>query len=68
MLGALILLLSATLLMGCSGVSNKTLGLAGGAAAGGVVGNLASGGSAAGTAVGAIAGGALGYEIGKHNP
>ena len=61
-------LLLSSLLIGCSGVSNKTLGLAGGAAAGGLIGSAATRGSTAGTVLGAVAGGAVGYAIGKNNP
>lgn len=63
-----LVIISSLSITGCSGVDNKTLGLAGGAAAGGIIGSAASGGNTAATIVGAAAGGAVGYAIGKNNP
>ena len=52
-------------LSGCSGMGKgETVGTAGGAVAGGVVGSAVTGGSAIGTIGGAAVGGYLGHEAG----
>jgi len=52
-------------LSGCSGMGRgETVGTAGGAAAGGLVGSAVTGGSTLGTLGGAAVGGYLGHEAG----
>lgn len=63
-----LLLLSATMLVGMSllaSCTNRDVGTVGGAAVGGVAGNLVTGGSTAGTVVGAVAGGVIGNQVTK---
>lgn len=56
------MLLAVNLLTACT---NREMGTIGGAAAGGVAGNVLTGGSAAGTAVGAVGGGIIGNQLTK---
>ena len=56
------IILVAGLIMGCT---NREWGTAGGAAVGGVAGNLLTGGSTAGTVVGAVGGGIIGNQLSK---
>jgi osmotically inducible lipoprotein OsmB len=53
-------LLSVGLMTACT---NKDMGTVGGAALGGVAGNVLTGGSAAGTVVGAVGGGLIGRAV-----
>jgi osmotically inducible lipoprotein OsmB len=53
-------LLSVGLMTACS---NKDMGTVGGAALGGLAGNVVTGGSAAGTVVGAVGGGLIGRAV-----
>ncbi len=63
-----LLLMSAAMFMGISllaSCTNRDMGTVGGAAVGGVAGNLVTGGSGVGTAVGAVAGGVIGNQATK---
>lgn len=55
-------------LAGCNGwgVSKQTVGIAGGAVAGGIIGSAVSGGSATGAVIGAAGGALAGSAIAKH--
>jgi osmotically inducible lipoprotein OsmB len=59
-----IALASALGISGC-GSTGETVGTAGGAVLGGVVGSAATGGSTIGTVGGAAAGGIIGHEVGE---
>lgn len=56
------ILLAASTLTACS---NRDMSTVGGAAAGGLAGNLLTGGSGVGTVVGAVGGGVLGNQLAK---
>ena len=55
-------LLVISLLVGCT---NRDEGTVGGAALGGIAGNVLTGGSAAGTVVGAVGGGLIGNSVSR---
>lgn len=59
---SLALVLVIGLLTACT---NREMGTAGGAAVGGVAGNVLTGGSTAGTIVGAVGGGIVGNQLAK---
>ena len=56
------IILAICILTACT---NREMGTIGGAAAGGVAGNVLTGGSAVGTAVGAVGGGIVGNQLTK---
>jgi osmotically inducible lipoprotein OsmB len=60
------LVLGALSLTACSSMSTRDRYTAGGAAVGGVAGNVISGGSTAGTVGGAVVGGVVGNQVGKN--
>lgn len=63
-----IVLLSVALAMGVSvlaSCTNRDMATVGGAAVGGVAGNLVTGGSGVGTAVGAVGGGLIGNQMAR---
>lgn len=62
LLSGLALILSVSCLVGCT---NREMGTVGGAAVGGVVGNVVTGGSALGTAAGAVGGAVIGNQVTK---
>ena len=59
------LVLGALSLAACSNMSTRDKYTAGGAAVGGVAGNVLSGGGTLGTVGGAAAGGVIGSQVGK---
>lgn len=59
------IILSISSLSALTACTNKDMGTVGGAAVGGVAGNLLTGGSAVGTAVGAVGGGIIGNQATK---
>ena len=60
LISALAVFLCAGLLTACT---NRDMGTVGGAALGGLAGNVITGGSAAGTVVGAVGGGLIGRSV-----
>jgi len=62
---SLLALLVALSLGGCTQSQRQDVGIAGGAAVGGLAGNALTGGSVAGTVVGAAVGGVAGNELAK---
>ena len=58
---------AATMLLGCSGMTQQDQNTAIGAGAGAVVGGVLTGGSAVGVVGGAAVGGVIGHEVGPDN-
>jgi osmotically inducible lipoprotein OsmB len=56
------IILASSFLTACT---NRDMGTVGGAAAGGLAGNLLTGGSGAGTVIGAIGGGVVGNQLSR---
>ena len=62
---AVALALTALMLGGCAGMSDRDRNIAGGAGIGAIAGAVLTGGSAVGTVGGAAVGGVIGNEISK---
>ena len=60
MLSFITIVIATSMLCACT---NKDMGTVGGAALGGLAGNVVTGGSAAGTVVGAVGGGLIGRAV-----
>jgi osmotically inducible lipoprotein OsmB len=63
--GRSVLVIGIVSLSACSGMSQRDKYTAGGAAVGGVAGNVLSGGGTLGTVGGAVVGGVVGNQVGK---